>query len=43
MSDCGRAGEWMQGVDSLEAKGETVAGATLTFRSRGYGPDSHVA
>ena len=35
LTDWDRAGEWMPGVDSLEASGGTVAGTTLTFRSRG--------
>ena len=35
MTDWGRTGDWMPGVDSVEADGETATGTTLTFRARG--------
>lgn len=35
MTDWDRSGDWMPGVDGVEADGETVAGTTLTFRARG--------
>lgn len=35
MTDWDRSGDWMPGIDGVEADGETVAGTTLTFRARG--------